>query len=150
MIRAVEIKDKSDFIKMTTDFYKSDAVLHSIPIENIYKTFDELCKNSPYVKSYVVDDEGKLKGYALLSLTYSNEAGGLVLWFEEIYIKPEHQGEGLGKKLMSYIEKKYDSKVSRIRLEIEPDNIRAKKLYENLGFTALEYSQMYKDKIENS
>ena len=36
-------------------------------------------------------------------------------------------------------------KVMRLRLEIEPDNLRAKKLYLALGYEDLPYAQMIKE-----
>lgn len=144
MIRKVEIKDKENYIAMSRDFYNSDAVLHAIPDENIRKTFDEIVSGSPFADAYVYEHDGEIAGYALLAITYSNEAGGLVLWIEEVYILPEYQGRGFGKALFSFIEKAYGNKVARIRLEVEESNQGALSLYERMGFTRLDYIQMFK------
>ena len=71
-------------------------------------------------------------------------AGGIVVWLEEIYVKPEHRCKGITGEFFKFIEKEY-ADVARIRLETEPDNERAVRLYERNGFTKLGYSQMYKD-----
>ena len=89
------------------------------------------------------DYKKEVYGFALLALTYSNEAGGIVVWLEEIYVKPEHRCKGITGEFFKFIEKEY-ADVARIRLETEPDNERAVRLYERNGFTKLGYSQMYK------
>lgn len=48
---------------------------------------DALDQKSPYVAAYIAEHQGAPAGYGLVSLTYSNEAGGLVVWLEELYIR---------------------------------------------------------------
>ena len=35
--------------------------------------------------------EGEIVGYLLTAKTYSREAGGLVLWLEEMYMRPAYR-----------------------------------------------------------
>lgn len=147
MIRKINIKDKDIYIAMSKNFYRSDAVLHSIPDDNIHKTFEVIISGSPYVDGYIFEYNGEIAGYLLVSITYSNEAGGIVLWIEEVYILPEYQGNGFGKELLAFIERTYKNKVVRIRLEVEKSNQRVIKLYQKIGFTELNYLQMYKNRF---
>ncbi|HCP15436.1 MAG TPA: GNAT family N-acetyltransferase [Peptococcaceae bacterium] len=145
MIRSVVPEDKEPYIAMTEAFYRSDAVLHSIPQAHIQRTFETILNGSPYAQGYIAEHEGKTAGYVLLAMTYSNEAGGLVLWIEEIYIVPEFRGLGLGGELFAFIESMAKSSYARIRLESEPDNLRALALYQRMGYADLSYRQLYKD-----
>lgn len=145
MIRKIDEHDKEKFIAMSHEFYHSDAVLHTIPENYIRGTFDEILSGSPYADAYICEHNGEIAGYALLAFTYSNEAGGLVLWIEEVYILPQYQGNGLGKELLTFLETTYKGKVARIRLEVEDSNQRAVALYRKMGFENLDYSQMYKE-----
>lgn len=143
MIRKINANDRYEFLKMAKDFYKSDAVMHPIPDKNFENTFDEVLSNSPFATSYIAEKNGNAQGYALLSFTYSNEAGGMVVWIEELFVKAEFQSKGIGSELLSYIIKKYKGRAARFRLEVEDDNIGAKKLYKRFGFEDLCYQQMY-------
>ncbi|MPM68864.1 hypothetical protein SDC9_115799 [bioreactor metagenome] len=67
----------------------------------------------------------------------------MVLWVDELYIKPEYRGCGLGHAFFAFLEK--SPHVKRIRLEVESRNERAIALYRRLGYTDLPYSQMMKD-----
>lgn len=146
MIRKITPQDQAQFISLLDEFYHSPAVLHPIPSENYKKTFDEVIMGSPYADAYIFSVEDEVAGYALLSFTYSNEAGGLVMWLEELYIRPAFQGKGLGSEFFCYIHEHYDSKVARIRLEVEADNSGALNLYKRLGYEPLPYVQMYREK----
>lgn len=145
MIRTVVPEDKESYIAMTEAFYRSDAVLHCIPREHIQRTFETIINGSPYAHGYIAEQKGKIAGYALLALTYSNEAGGLVLWIEEIYILPEYRDLGLGSELFTFIENLAKNGFARIRLEAEPGNQRAVALYQRMGYGDLSYRQFYKD-----
>lgn len=142
MIREIKSDDKIDFIKMCMDFYNTDGVDHSIPVSNMEKTFNLLMEGLDFAKAYVCEKNNKTSGYILLALTYSNEAGGMVVWLDEIYVKPEFRSQGIGSELIDFVIEKYKNKISRFRLEITESNIGAKKLYLSKGFKDLSYRQM--------
>lgn len=142
MIREIKSDDKIDFIQMCMDFYNTDGVDHSIPVSNMEKTFNLLMEGLDFAKAYVCEKNNKTVGYILLALTYSNEAGGMVVWLDEIYVKPEFRSQGIGSELIDFVIEKYKNKISRFRLEITESNIGAKKLYLSKGFKDLSYRQM--------
>jgi len=144
MIRKIEAKDRDTYIVMSRQFYRSDAVLHDIPDAHFHKTFDVIIGGSPYADAYIFEVEQQVVGYALLSFTYSNEAGGLVLLIEEVYILPEYQKQGLGKEFLAFVEAHYRGDVALIRLEVEKSNKVALQLYKKVGFTKVDYIQLYK------
>lgn len=141
MIRRITLQDKDFYINCVKNFYGSDAVLHSIPDDFIQKTFDELMHSDTYAICYIFEKENKKEGYALLAKTFSQEAGGEVLWIDEIYVLPEYRNQGLGSEFFKFLKEK--SNASRFRLEFCPDNTRAIEVYKNQGFKPLNYGQMY-------
>lgn len=145
MIRKVTENDREIFIQLVDEFFHSPAVNHSIPIKHIEDTFNEIISDSPFIDAYLFEEDNIVVGYAQISFTYSNEAGGLVLLIEEIYLRDECRGKGIGSKFFEFILKEYDGIVARYRLEVEYDNFRAKKLYESFGFSELKYIQMIKE-----
>lgn len=74
---------------------------------------------------------------------FSNEAGGKTLWIEEIYVLEEYRLKGLGKEFFNFIQTTLEFPIVRLRLEVESDNERTIRLYENMGFEKLEYDQMF-------
>ena len=66
-----------------------------------------------------------------------------MVWVEEIYVRPEFRGMGLGRALLRALPEL--APAARYRLEIEPDNARAEKLYREMGFEILPYRQMVRE-----
>ncbi|MDO5602802.1 MAG: GNAT family N-acetyltransferase [Oscillospiraceae bacterium] len=141
MLRDFSQKDRDEVLAMAADFYTGPGVLHIIPPAHFAAAFDECLAGNPYTRGFVIEKDGVLSGYMLLSLTYSSEAGGLTVLLEELYIKPSCRGGGLGHEALSFLFSAYPQ-AKRFRLEVAPDNLRAKELYAREGFTELPYIQM--------
>lgn len=144
MIRMMEEKDRELFLKMTREFYASPAVLHPVPEEYHMLAFEEMMRSDVYAEGYLFEYESVPAGYALLAKTFSHEAGGFVIWIEDIYTAPAFRGKGLGREFFAFLDRKYGVIVKRLRLETEPENKRAETLYRSLGFEELGYRQFYK------
>lgn len=146
MIREVQEKDYEIYMELTKEFYESDAVLHPIPESHRKAAWEEVMRSKDYVQAYILEEKEEPIGYGLVSKTFSQEAGGMVIWVEELYIRSAYRGLGLGKQFFSFVEREFSSMVSRLRLEVEPENQRAKELYEKIGYEILDYVQMVKER----
>ena len=142
MLRKITPNDRETYIALSEEFYSSDAVSHSIPVEFHKNSFDELMRSDEYIECFIFEHEGETAGYALIAKTFSPEAGGVVVWIEELYVREGFRGKGLGKAFFADMEQNYN--VSSYSVEVEPDNVRAKKLYSALGYKKLPYEQMIK------
>lgn len=141
--RKLEKRDEEQYLQLVWDFYHSSAVLHPVDKQYHVNTFNEIMRSNEYLECFVFEDDDKLVGFALLSKSFSPEVGGKIVWIEEIYILEQYRGMGLGTKFFEFLHKNIPA--SRYRLEIEPDNERAKELYSRLGYNELGYMQMVKD-----
>lgn len=130
---------------MMDEFYHSDAVLHPIPASHYGRTVQELAKGSPYAKAYLFEHDGETAGYALLAVTWSNEAGGVTVWVEEVYVRPQFQGKGIGKAFFTFLHQAWEGKAVRFRLETEAENDGARRLYQRLGYEEFPYLQMVRE-----
>ena len=77
-------------------------------------------------------------GYALLSSFWSNELGGEVCVIDELYVGPTARGHGLGSVLLRTLAEQpgalWNADAVALELETTPDNHRARRLYQRLGF----------------
>ena len=133
---------EAEFYGMCLDFFSSPAVCHEIKEDDMKTTFDLAVKGSPYLRGLVMTDKDNILGYVLLSFTYSNEVGGMVVWIEELYVKEAYRNQGFGKQALDWIIKEYKETIKRFRLEVTEENKGAKKLYRSFGFDILPYEQM--------
>ena len=129
MFRRITENDWELYRHYVDVFYHTDVVNAPVPEENYRATFDEMLRSDAYVKGYIFECDATPCGFVLLSKTFSQEAGGVSVTIEEIYIDPEYRSRGL-----------------RLRLEVEDYNEGAKRLYERMGFELLPYLQMVIDK----
>jgi len=137
--------DKQVYLKMSNAFYSTDAVDHVVPKEFFEYTFGKCCDINPYVRGLMIECEGKIAGYIILSFTYSNEVGGMVLLIEEVYVNPDFRGKGIISKFFAFLDEEYSGKVKRFRLEVTESNRHAIEIYERFGYKKLEYVQMIRD-----
>lgn len=143
LIRTIKKEDKEIFYKLTELFYASEAVLQPIPKKHHVDAFEEMIRSDDYLQGYIFEINEKPVGYAITSKMYSQEAGGMTLWIDELFILKEYRSKGLGKQFFRYLKNNLASSVKRLRLEVEKDNEIAIKLYEKMGFHKLQYEQMY-------
>lgn len=144
-IRNFKLDDKQNFINMCTDFYSGGATLGGIPTNQMEDTFNYIINDSSYVKGFIMEKDKKTAGYGLVFMYYSNEVGGLCGFLDEIYICPEYRGEGLGTDYLTKISKILGKDIKGLRLEVCESNKRAIKLYNEMGFSALDYKQLVKN-----
>lgn len=140
MVRKLNFDDKEEYMNMASAFYSSNAVSHKIPKEYFERAFQAVMENNPMIRLYILEQQGNTAGYAAIAVTFTTEGGGNTLWLDELYIKEEYRSQGLGRELIRFL--KNDKSVKRIRLEITPENERAKKLYISEGFEPCNYSQL--------
>lgn len=142
-IHKISHKDKDAFLKMSREFYASDAVLHPVDDKHHEDAFWELIASNRYLECLLFDAGEDVLGYALLSKSYSREAGGIVIWIDELYVRPAFRDQGIGHTFFNWMEKVYPA--ARYRLELEPGNESAANLYKRMGYRSLPYVQMVKD-----
>ena len=139
-IRKITPADRELYLQLLWEFYHSEAVLHPVPADHMERSFDELMRSEDYLQCCILEQDGETAGYALLAKTWSVEAGGVVVWLEELYIRTAFRGQGTGSAFLEYMKREIPA--ARYRLEVEPDNHQAKALYGRHGFEIFPYQQM--------
>ena len=143
-IRPMEQKDFDKVLEMMLVFYASDALLVHPEESVLRKTLEDAIEAGPYVEGFVFCDGEMLLGYGMVAKSYSTEMGGRCVWIEDIYIRPEFRGQGLGTNFLGFVENRFRNWAVRLRLEAEEENEKAMKVYRNAGFETLGYIQLVK------
>ncbi len=147
-IRKFQQSDKPELLDMMTIFYNSPAVLTNANRDILNRDIDDCISDMPFVEGFVfVNNTNGIAGYAMIAKSYSTEFGGLCIWIEDLYIKPDYRHMGLSKIFFDFIEDLYKDKAVRFRLEVEYENENACKAYNKAGFKELPYVQMTKEFI---
>lgn len=141
-IRIMENADLSAVIDMMRGFYESDAVLTNGSEEIFLADASECVSGSPYLEGYVFENEDGIQGYAMCAKSFSTEFGKRCIWVEDLFVKEQFRGRGVGSRFLSFISDKYSDCI--IRLEAEAENERAIHVYNKSGFEVLPYTEMIK------
>ena len=139
-IRMMTPADRPQVLEMMRVFYASPAVLSNGSEEIFCSDVDECVSGSPYLEGYVFETDGQIQGYAMVAKSFSTEFGKRCIWIEDLYMRPACRGCGLGTAFFRYIREKYPDAV--LRLEAEPENEGAVRLYQKMGFEVLPYMEM--------
>lgn len=84
---------------------------------------------------YVAREEEKVVATATLLYTVSTAEGGRAALFEDLVVRPDYRGRGIGSALLAHvIEQARADGVLRLTLLTDGDNERAQALYRKLGF----------------
>ena len=143
MIRKMEAKDKEDVLFLMRIFYASPAVLTSGSMEIFERDIENCIGDNPFVEGYVMEENGILQGYAMISKSYSTEFGKNCIWIEDLYLLKVYRNQGIGSSFLKFITELYPDCI--YRLEVEEDNKQAIHTYEKCGFQVLPYMEMKKE-----
>ena len=97
------------------------------------------------MEGFVFVEQENIAGYGMIAKSYSTEVGGRCAWIEDIYIKPEYRGKGIGSSFLNFVAQRYAGQAVRIRLEAEPENEKAMAVYRRAGYEVLGYTQLVKE-----
>lgn len=84
-----------------------------------------------------VDTFNEMSGLNLSESEYDDETSPDEIYIDTVMVRPEYRKKGLGTALIYEIKQKYSKCGKPLGLLVDHDNLKAKKLYENLGFKAV-------------
>ena len=144
-IRPMQPADKEAVLAMMEVFYASPAVLSNGSAAIFSSDFEACINNNPYLEGYMFEENGQIQGYAMAAKSFSTEFGRPCIWVEDLYMKEEARGLGIGTAFFRFLDEKYKDQAVRFRLEVEEDNERAVAVYKKAGYQPLPYMQMTKE-----
>ncbi|MBE7056084.1 MAG: GNAT family N-acetyltransferase [Ruminococcaceae bacterium] len=143
LIRYIKNKDKVLVLEMMREFYSSPAVFTNGSEEIFLSDIENCINDNPYLEGYIFEDKNEIQGYGMVAKSFSTEFGKPCIWIEDIYIKEQFRGIGIGSEFIKFISDKYPEAI--IRLEVEEENEIAVNVYKKNGFEVLPYMEMKKE-----
>lgn len=114
--------------QMMLDFYAIDN--YAFKIVKTKELFKEFCANENLGKAYLIFNDNKIVGYFILTFVFSFEYQGRIAFLDELFIKNEQRGLGIGNKTIQFIlSLTNEFNIKMIYLEVENHNENAQKLY---------------------
>ena len=141
-------RHRAAIIAMSQALYVEDPGTKAMSARDIARTLNTLQREPVRGRAVVcvshgdpgsAAGQGVVVGYALLCSFWSNELHGEVCTIDELFIAPSHRSRGLGSTLVQGLAQRALPCFRRavaFELEVSPRNLRARALYERLGFVA--------------
>jgi GNAT superfamily N-acetyltransferase len=84
---------------------------------------------------WVAESGGQIIGQSMITVELTDWRDGVLWWFQSVYVAEPHRGSGVFRALFEHIANaaQADPEVRGLRLYVEHENVRAQKVYEQLG-----------------
>ena len=98
------------------------------------KLTNALFGERPYAETLIAEDEGEPVGFALFFHNFSTFLAQPGIYLEDLFIKPEHRGRGIGRLLLGRLAQiAVDRGCGRLEWAVLDWNENAIRFYERLG-----------------
>ena len=123
-------------VAMMRGLYAEDPASAPVDAARFPETIRVLLAHPERGRIVLLMEDDDVRGYTLLIPYWSNEFGGTLMFIDELFVMPDARGRGLGRGFVEWVkgERPYDAVA--VLLEVSPANVRARRLYESLGFVA--------------
>ncbi|GHF46631.1 GNAT superfamily N-acetyltransferase [Amycolatopsis bartoniae] len=142
-IRRVQESDVDTLVQLVRDL----ATYEKAPAEcrlTSEKLHAALFGEAPAVFGHVAEQDGDIVGFALWFLNFSTWRGVHGIYLEDLYVRPELRGSGLGKALLATLAKEcVDHGYARLEWSVLDWN-PATGFYKALGATAMDEWTVYR------
>ncbi len=135
--------DVSLLTEMMREFYACDGL--AFDEASARAALQEILNDGSLGEVYLIALEGKVVGYLVLTLGFSLAYHGRDAFVDEIYVREEYRGQGIGQKGLQFIENACQRLgVRALHLEVGLTNTRAQSLYRRTGFVEHKHYLMSK------
>ncbi|MSQ48522.1 MAG: GNAT family N-acetyltransferase [Deltaproteobacteria bacterium] len=133
IFRVATRADLDSLLPLVRAYYEFDHLAFD---EGIARTaLGNFIDDPTFGRVWLIYDEAEAIGYLVLTLGYSLEYGGRDAFIDEVYIRAEYRGHGIGRQAMAFAETQCRAVgVRALHLEVERDNTNAHALYRKVGF----------------
>ena len=124
----ISFSDIENIIQLMGEFYRIDNYPFDIEISR--KLFNQFLTDENLGKAWLILYQNEIVGYVILTYVFSFEYQGKIAFLDELYIRENARGKGIGKETIAFIQQeaaKLSLKI--IYLEVETHNDAAQKLY---------------------
>ncbi|MEM1254178.1 MAG: GNAT family N-acetyltransferase [Cyanobacteria bacterium P01_H01_bin.21] len=132
-IRLASTDDIQQLLPLIKDFHTFEDI--QISDEQRKQAINDLLSDPSLGGIWLILADTTVAGYIALTFGYSIEFGGKDAFIDELYIRPELQGLGLGKQTLIKIQQEAKAQtIQAMHLEVARQNTKAQKLYAHANF----------------
>jgi ribosomal protein S18 acetylase RimI-like enzyme len=131
--RTADTSDTETLVEMMRDFNAHERI--AFDEGQVRAVLSQLFANDSYGLPCLVLLNEEVAGYVVVTFGFSIEFRGRDAFIDELYVKDEFRGLGLGSAALRYAEGVCRTRgVRALHLEVERQNTRAQSVYRRAGF----------------
>jgi len=136
-LRSAELRDVGAIVQLIRDLAEFEKLTHLLKVTP-EKLRPQLFGERPAAEALVAEREGEVVAFALFFTNFSTFLAQPGLYLEDLYVKPEHRGSGIGRALLARlaalaVERDY----GRFEWSVLDWNVNAIRFYEGMGATVM-------------
>ncbi|MBV8173686.1 MAG: GNAT family N-acetyltransferase [Verrucomicrobia bacterium] len=136
-IRLAKFSDFDRLLRLVAAYYKFDSIAFDERVTG--RALRRLLSNKSFGRIWVIEWEGTLVGYMVLTFNYDLEYGGLEGLVTDLFVARRFRRKGLGALMMATARNFCRRRgISAIELQVTRHNRAAQVFYRALGFKALD------------
>lgn len=125
--------DAGTLLALMQAFYAEECLLYDA--QRAEQSVETLLASPEFGQVWLVREDDELVGYVAVTFGFSLEFGGRFGLLDEIYLRPEARGRGLGAATLDHVATfAIAQDLAAVRLEAERHNARALALYDRAGY----------------
>jgi len=132
-LKTAAIADAGLLIGMMRDFYAHEGLVFEEAAAR--RALEGIINDSSFGRVVLICNEDDVIGYAVLTFGYSLEFHGRDAFVDEVYLREQFRGQGIGQRVLAYLsEVCAENGVKALHLEVERNNTHAQSAYRKFGF----------------
>ncbi len=134
--------DLPELESMVLALYTEDTGGEPMSPKKVRRTVDEFDRHPGKGRIVIFTHDQTVVGYAIVVYCWSNEHGGDIVTIDEIFVKPQWRGRGIGTAFLN--SSAFGGDAVGLRLEVTPTNQRALGYYLRQGFAPEANQRMFR------
>ena len=136
-LRAAVVGDVSAIVQLIRDLAEFEQLTHLVQVTP-EKLRPQLFGEKPAAEAMVAERDGEVVAFALYFTNFSTFLAQPGLYLEDLYVKPEHRGHGIGKALLKRLAAlAVERDCGRFEWSVLDWNTNAITVYEKMGATVM-------------
>lgn len=128
-----QLTDIERLLSFMQELYAHDALVFTESAAR--KALHQLLTNDALGRIWLIECDGAVAGYAVLTFGFSLEFQGRDAFVDELYLRADYRGRGIGRQVLDYIaDVCREAGVNALHLEVERANTVAQQVYRKAGF----------------
>lgn len=110
---------------------------HAEPFDRrpAHNAMKKIVANKHIGKVWLIQQSEDVVGYMVVTLSYRLEYRGFYAFLDELYVRADRRGGGIGSKAIQFLERACQQLgVNTLQLEVKQNNPKASALYKRVGF----------------